>query len=494
MVQGEQEVRAIESRSLVLGIVGFILLSIGIVCVAASPITYDDAVATRVGEAVKVLLRVSDGDINPLQPNGHPIAIEVLEGPVHGTLEGSLQVSYYAPHLAVVELVYTPMAGYQGADRISFAATDPTGASDIGEISINVRSSVISSLELLGDWSFYATYDDVTAPVANLITWFSATADWGDFDLKASGSISGLGFTDLDFTSHASFDDILMLTSVLSFNPSTPAFDSFSAIASFRLSNVGCDVSFFLPDSPDDMYVQVRASGQIDGVSVANTLKLGGCDLGFETNQLLVSWRWSTCEARVSGALTTSCEDGFDSFLLSVKDFPLEIALFPLLELDVDLRYTLDGKSMDLDVSCEDLYIDCFKFYCDISGDDAQTDAFDLGTFSIYGIEVRCSIPPNVTFSSVTSLSPDWNAAVTGDADFFELVTLSGTIVSCCGLSSVWQAQSFFKPGAASLFDVAQIKMSADILFAESFLVSSGLTYKISAGGLSWVVGFEISW
>lgn len=84
-------------------------------------------------------LRGYDANLNPADPDSHPLTFAILGAPASGALSGSLSaVTYRAPHEASVNVVYTPQFDFLGTDRITYIVTDPMGAFALGMIQIMV--------------------------------------------------------------------------------------------------------------------------------------------------------------------------------------------------------------------------------------------------------------------------------------------------------------------------------------------------------------------
>jgi subtilisin family serine protease len=75
---------------------------------------------TRGGRALPILLEASDAD-------GDPVTFDVVERPVHGTIEGTNAV-----------LAYWPEPGYLGDDEFSFLARDASGSGQPGLVRLHV--------------------------------------------------------------------------------------------------------------------------------------------------------------------------------------------------------------------------------------------------------------------------------------------------------------------------------------------------------------------
>ncbi len=88
-----------------------------------SPVANNQSVSTPYETAKNIVLTASDADNDPL-------TYQITGAPANGSLGGS------APNL-----VYTPNAGYSGADSFTFQANDGRGGTDTGLVSITVQSA-----------------------------------------------------------------------------------------------------------------------------------------------------------------------------------------------------------------------------------------------------------------------------------------------------------------------------------------------------------------
>jgi len=286
----------------------------------------------------------------------------------------------------------------------------------------------------------------------------------------------------------------LTFLSILELDPGAPAFDSWIVDTRFNLAGVDLRHVFYLADTMDGSYSQLTVAAEIGGLAMRNTVQFAGCGIDLESNHLQVTWSSSACDARFSGTFRTSCEHGFDGFTLALLDLPIDVGLLPPLELDINWRYAVDEKSVDIGVSCDDLFIDCLRFFCDVADEEQNTGALEIDGFLGYGIEMQCTLPSAIAFRYAASLSGDKNVLITGDSDYFAVASLSGPMDACCDVSSVWRIQVLFEHGAPSLFDIGLIRASADIILSKRFLFSSDLSYDLSGGGFEWVIGFDVDW
>ena len=144
-----------------LWLVGLLIVVGTAIAVGNVPPTMDDQYVTAVEDTpVTFDLRAQDEDIDPLNPDAHPLRFVLLEGPSHGVLIGDLKAVWYeGPHDAVVEMTYVPAAGFIGTDLVTIVVFDPFDETASGAITIQIDVAERRADGLLsGDWSMNATW------------------------------------------------------------------------------------------------------------------------------------------------------------------------------------------------------------------------------------------------------------------------------------------------------------------------------------------------
>jgi VCBS repeat-containing protein len=68
------------------------------------------------------------GQVHGVDPDGDPLTFSLVQGPTHGTLTFNADGTY----------TYTPALNYNGSDAFVFRVSDPSGASNLGGVSITV--------------------------------------------------------------------------------------------------------------------------------------------------------------------------------------------------------------------------------------------------------------------------------------------------------------------------------------------------------------------
>ncbi|MEO7342211.1 MAG: Ig-like domain-containing protein, partial [Luteolibacter sp.] len=123
------------------------VVSITIAPVPDPPVATAQAVNVRGGTSAPITLAGSD-------PDGDPITFAVGSTPSHGTLSGT------AP-----DLIYTPVANYQGADSFTFTTNDGTASSAPAVVSITVAPVLVNGSFESGitGWTATGNYQVVTS-------------------------------------------------------------------------------------------------------------------------------------------------------------------------------------------------------------------------------------------------------------------------------------------------------------------------------------------
>ncbi|MFC2081569.1 Ig-like domain-containing protein [Candidatus Bipolaricaulota bacterium] len=476
-------------------VVVLILSSVAISALCAAPVALDAAIVTVQGEAVLVPLRGRDADIDPQDPDAHRMSITVLEGPNHGTLSGDASaVQYIPPNIALLELLYTPDESFTGTDSLVFEVADPAGNMDIAEIRVDVQPPPRGNPEISGTLSLSSTYDSTAAsPLTDVILRASSVVNWEGFALDTTVDFRDAMFEGLSVTATVNFEDLGSILATIGFDPTDSSFSYLSVATNFSFGDIGLRHVFYLSIPTENTYTEFKMIGRVGLASVSNTLTLSGCTSDFKSNVTRVSWGSVDCDARLTATLKMDCEDGFEYFRLGMSGYSLEPLLHLPLELELELTFEPQEKSMALDLACDDLFVDCLRLYCEAVDEDPDP-LTSRNHVELYGIEIRCSLDPYIRFRGATSLVEEKNSAVTGRSDYFEVYTLSGTFFSCCDLWSVWQVNVFFDRDSTSLFDVGLIEVSADISVARSLGLSLDLTHNAVSGQTQLITGFNISW
>ncbi|MEH2513812.1 glycerophosphoryl diester phosphodiesterase [Nitrobacteraceae bacterium AZCC 1564] len=100
------------------------------------------------------------GKLTATDANGDPVVFSLGDGPQHGTLTFKADGSY----------VYTPNAGYTGADSFTYVVNDGHGGVDEATMNLSVKPGVVIGTDLVVNGSF----EDTSAS-----TGYNGSGDWG---------------------------------------------------------------------------------------------------------------------------------------------------------------------------------------------------------------------------------------------------------------------------------------------------------------------------
>ena len=104
-------------------------VSIQVDAVNDAPVAASQTVTTTTDQAVNITLSASDVE-------GSPLTYTVVAAPQHGTLQGTGDT-----------LVYTPNAGFEGNDQLTFQASDGQATSNVATVTIQVSDGPIGAGE-----------------------------------------------------------------------------------------------------------------------------------------------------------------------------------------------------------------------------------------------------------------------------------------------------------------------------------------------------------
>jgi len=474
------------------------LMLVGFLTCAAlanvAPTMEDQFVSTVQDTPVDFLLRASDEDIDPVDPTAHPMRFVILEGPNHGVLLGDLaEIRYEGPHDAVVELTYVPADGYVGTDTVTVAVYDPFGETASGTTRIEID---VTARRTVGIWSG-SWYTEITADAdADQIASFRSQIREvfrvdqlilqaiGGVNVETSSGVKVSTLNPLRFQGSFSLDDF-SLRSTLAFDPEKTTshwFDYFRATAQYSLAGVGLIYQFYRDDLQTRSYQTVTAYSSLDGVSFSGTTRFDmteGCDYVYTQTALNASFEW--CELDLRAILLLTC-DGFSSFSIGMYDYELPLLSFssPSFQLLADLvvRFETAAKIVSPSLELKTRWVDCVRILSEaIVGAPTELDGF-----SLYGVVIQQTLA-GVTFRSATSFDEAKNASVTGQVDYFELVSLSGTTSSCCGPAGTWSIATYFQNDHPSLLDWGMTRMTGSTAIGRSTTLAGSLTARTGGFG-----------
>jgi len=464
-----------------------VLLGVGSAAGNVPPTMEDQYVTTVENTPVTFDLRAQDEDIDPTDPEGHPLRFVLLDGPNHGILIGDLgEVRYEGPHDAVVELTYVPAAGFVGTDVATIAAYDPFDETASGTVTIQIDVTARRAAGILsGNWTMRATWESQSGSFTAFSMQLTEVYRIGALTMKGVaqvrkalvGGVKQIVFDALRFDGDLKIGTV-SLASTLSFDPNAPStaelFDSWRTTVGFAVQGVSFRHTFYLTRPVTSSYQTLYAQASAGGLSFTWTSRFDvndACGFEFSRNDTVI--RWSRCELDLLATFAVTC-DGFEQVRLSFTDLPISQYL-PGLALGAGLTFTADAKTLTMGLSWRPMALGCLRLYGQLNV--GGTRDAELEGFTIYGVRMECDIG-GVKLVSATSLDPVKNSSVTGQTDYFEVLRASGRLTGCCGVAGSWGLATYFYKDSTQLFDWGMTTGAFDLALDEHLSANVGLVMR----------------
>jgi len=425
----------------------------GWIAVGNVPPTMEDRYVTTVQDTPVVIeLRAQDEDIDPGDPEAHPLRFLLVAGPSHGVLVGEMgRVRVEGPHDAVIELTYVPASGYVGTDYVRVAVYDPYDETGSGTVTIEIEVAGRRAEWLVsGSWSVNATLIPETGQFTALATQLTEAYRAGPLTVRGVAQFRKAAekvvFDSLRFDADVKLETA-SVKSRLALDPEAEErFVHWQTTIGFALGGVNLRHVFHLARPVTMSYQTLQAQASTGGVSLTNTLRLDvneGCGFEFGRSDTAMGWRW--CDLNVNATFAVTGE-GFELATLSVTELPIP-GLLSGLTMDAKLRLTPGGKALSTSLAWQPEKDGCVRLYGEL-----EVENLEVEGVSIYGVVVEREMG-DVKVVSATSLDPAKNSRVTGQTDYWEVLRASGTLMGCCGAPGSWGLATYFHRDSTRLFD-----------------------------------------
>ena len=450
------------------------------------PPTMEDRYVTTVQDRPVIFeLRAQDADIDPNDPEAHPLRFVLLEGPSHGILVGDMAVvRYEGPHDAVVELTYVPASGFVGIDVVTIAVYDPFDETASGTITIQIDVTERRAEGILsGSWSMNATWESQSRSFSAFVTQLTEVYRIGPLTMKGVArwrkANAGVVFDTLRFDGDAKLET-LSGSSTLAFDPDAPSpadlFDYWRATVRFPLRGVNLRYTAYLATPVTSSYQMLYAQASSGDLNFSSTLRLGmndACEFDFSQANASVVWSW--CNLNISATFAVSCA-GFQQATLNMSRLPI-LGFLPGLTLHAGLTFAVDAKTLSTTLQWRPSAAGCVRVYSKL--EIGSENGLEIEGFSIYGVKLECDIG-GVKVVSATSLDSTRNSSVTGQTDYFEVLRMSGRLMGCCGAPGTWRTAAYFSHDSMQLFDwgmltgAAALDLTDDVSMSFETVLRSG--------------------
>ena len=316
----------------------------------------------------------------------------------------------------------------------------------------------------VGDWVFTSE---------SLFDMFSGFAEQGFFVVGTLGAFS--------ITGGAVFSPVL----------ATYEYSWFSVLVSIAGVDLTFTVDHFLwpfgftvwpcdPLSPSYILYTI----QVEATPVFVTVSFDDCCLATCFNDFTFGISGlSFCDATF-GMTVGFSRAGFDGI-----HFTLEGIGFPTLSwvtFDLDIFFTTQTEPQKTLTITPVLNLEeaCLTVWAEI----AQTGSLTITGLNIYGIGVEATWN-GVTFYSASSLDPSKNVDVTGDADYWEVFTITSEGDGCCGGFLDFSVSTYFSSSSAMLFDWGETDAFFEFGISSNFSIRA--SFSVDVDGL---IGFGLGW
>ncbi len=258
----------------------------------------------------------------------------------------------------------------------------------------------------------------------------------------------------------------------------------------FGLEGLQCSNYTFLSHDPLASYDQLMIRGSFSSVTVTGISRFGLCPLAFRSMQTSARWYIPGCNLHMDVGGAFNCEKGFESFKATAR-FP-EVAFLSNETIETEWRITLrfeeDQKSLSSSLRMRANRINaCMTPYVQAIG---NGPFFSLEAVEVYGWVVECALENAIRLQFAISLDPARNGELTGDADYWEMWKLRGSVRSCCDRDLRWEVATYFSESGGGLFGRASTTMSVEIPFADRLMVRLGTA--LSELSPRWTLAFGV--
>jgi len=396
----------------------------------------------------------------------------ILQLPANGVLVG------IPPNLT-----YIPEPGFIGNDWVHYLVQTETGGWDLGTVQLVVLTpgetigtfALISEGELIWSgptfaWEGYRFLTEVQARFTYLQQSFRAT--WTD-----------IAFTSLVTRTSIALEGAwpspwrLPITLALDFDPSVPALSSWTVDARTTVPGATWIATFYYSGTEPQTgsYIAFRVQGDIGPITFDSRTTFVTLTPTFGEQRLTLNGPWicEGCPTKWELQFVQS-KGGFEFLSFFVKDIEIPCPGCGSIRTFFDLKatFTVEEKKLEPALRVTSDFVACVKPLVALA---MPQTGFGLTGFDLYGIEIKCDVPPGYVLRLLTSFNSVKDARVTGYVQFFELWQLEGPVVPCCGNPGRFQISLYFKRGEQSLFGFSMGNLILYFPLSRGVLLNVGL-------------------
>ena len=464
-------------------------VTIEVVSVNDPPIPEKGLFTTTENTTVTIVLSATDGDIDPMRPDRHPIEFELLGEPTNGDLEGNIEdVKYESPNRAFVELEYSPDPSFRGVETLNYRVEDEFGSSNISSISIDVIAEGEAPVSFSGYLGSSITLEKgdptlISDVRGNLTTIYR----YADVELRSDSTWSEESLETMRFRGELPLG-IVDLSSTLSLDPTAAfPFNYWQSSAELEFSEIDIRNIFQLAENSDSTYYRLEGRWTLENMYFFGSTRFSGPEPQFEESSLRTRWRCPDCDLTVNTDIGFT-DEGFDAFSVDIGDFPLFYGTY----FEFETTFTSTSKEVSPSLFYRSEWIDCFKILAELETNESNNA---LEGFSVYGIRFRNNFPNGLTLRIDTSIDEDKNSSVTGDSSYSQKFSLSGPFYVDYRSPGKFLISTYLDSvGSEKLFGWGKSRLKAVAPISENLDLNSELTITAAEPTITLTLGGEISW
>ena len=361
---------------------------------------------------------------------------------------------------------------------------------------------------LSGEWCADITIDPQAQTQTFTAFTSTITVDYtvGGWVFESVTGFSLTGWTEQAFSAVGVLG-AFTIGSDLVFAPSTALFTSWDSTGSVSIAGVAFNGEFLLTATGSAWLfgatggagdLSLGATVYFNGIAGTYGLEVqtDGYCFCFSSVDFTASFPF-TCIDLVEVSLGFSAATGFDGVTFSVSG--IELPGISWITFDADLTFDIGdtGKELTLtpnlvlgDYSCITLYV-AFINQDGLSCQSAS-QPLQITGIEVYGIGLTYSWN-GVSFSSYSSFDVAYNEDITGNADYWEVFSITSAADSCCGGGFSFALDTYFDCDSDVLFDWAETDASISYGLGSNFTITTGLNVT-DLGFTEWSIGFCVTW
>lgn len=328
-----------------------------------------------------------------------------------------------------------------------------------------------------------------SAPVALEKMSITPLISWGQTSAQLDARFLDGAFDSLTLSGVGSLAGI-NLSSSLKLDPVAAAFVSWQLNASFTLLDLSFTSATNIVPVQTESYTQVTVSGSADEVDFQSSFKFGTCPVEFWEANTCVSWTMFECDAKMSICSQFDDAVGFKNLTLSMKDLLLfEDFLGIHGSFSGVITFTIDKKVFTPTLSLVPSWFFCSNIEL-LGGVDIEP-TLSIGSISFYGVRGQIDVGDGLTFIFAESLSAEKNSSITGKADYWERLGVSGGLSTCCGSDGSFDINAYFKCDTGpsdALFGLGLVTASVELP------LSDGFTFSVDADLPTASTDWQLAW